>query len=97
MGKNAVDIASHVTHQDGMESGTPDVVVEEVLAVRRRLAHNVRELRGLHGLSQQELADNAKLSRSTIVRLERMDDTVTLDTLVRLSIAFETSIALLLA
>jgi len=80
-----------------MESGTPDVVVEEVLAVRRRLAHNVRELRGLHGLSQQELADNAKLSRSTIVRLERMDDTVTLDTLVRLSIAFETSIALLLA
>jgi transcriptional regulator with XRE-family HTH domain len=50
---------------------------------------HLRKIREERGLSQQELADNANISRPTIQRIESAKFSVTLDVLLSLSEALE--------
>lgn len=63
---------------------------------RRRLAENLRVLRLLHGWSQEELADAARLDRSYVGGIERARRNVSLDNLERLAGAFGLTVTELL-
>lgn len=51
------------------------------------LAHNVRRLRSEIGLSQEELADRAKMHRTYISSVERAERNVSLETLFAIATA----------
>lgn len=55
----------------------------------RELVLVVKAGRALLDLSQEEMADKARLSRSVIARIERNDPTVRLDTLMKVHRALE--------
>jgi transcriptional regulator with XRE-family HTH domain len=62
----------------------------------------VRQARGLHGLSQQEVADRMDLLghrwvRQTVARVETADRNLTVDELVSLAAALQTSVGYLLS
>ena len=51
----------------------------------KEFATHLRALREKAGMSQQELADNAELSKITIQRIENAKYSVTLDTLISIA------------
>ena len=64
--------------------------------LRNTLASNVREYRKLHGLSQEELADQCELHRTYIGSVERGERNVSLSTLEVLARALHVSVPELL-
>lgn len=54
---------------------------------RRRIAENVRRLRGERGLSQEKMAELADFHRTYISQLERCVTNISIDGLERLAIA----------
>ncbi|MEY4876673.1 MAG: hypothetical protein RL708_1822 [Bacteroidota bacterium] len=54
---------------------------------------HLRRLRQAKGLSQQQLADLADVSKITVQRIENAKFNVTLDTLISLSTALETPLS----
>lgn len=63
---------------------------------REKFGRIVRELRVERGLSQEDLADAAKLHRTHISLIERGQRSVRLETIERLSIALRVQPALLM-
>ena len=57
------------------------------MSVRAVVAKNLRRLRTGHGLSQEELADQAHVDRTYISSLEREQYAATIDMLEKLGIA----------
>jgi DNA-binding XRE family transcriptional regulator len=55
----------------------------------KAFATHLRTLREKAGMSQQELADSAELSKITIQRIENAKYSVTLDTLISISDALQ--------
>lgn len=55
--------------------------------VRRRIANNLKLLRGSRGMSQEKLADHAGLHRTQVSAIERGRSNVMVDTLVSLAAA----------
>ncbi|RQV65883.1 XRE family transcriptional regulator [Burkholderia cenocepacia] len=55
--------------------------------VRRRIANNLKLLRGNRGMSQEKLADRAGLHRTQVSAIERGRSNVMVDTLVSLATA----------
>ena len=55
----------------------------------KAFATHLRALREKAGMSQQELADNAELSKITIQRIENAKYSVTLDTLISIADALQ--------
>lgn len=51
------------------------------MSSRKTLAHNLRVLRAVRGLSQEALADAAKIDRTYVSALERQKYSVTIDRL----------------
>jgi len=64
---------------------------------RRRIADNVRRLRGERGLSQEKMAELADFHRTYISQLERCVTNISVDGLERLAIALDVDILDLLA
>jgi transcriptional regulator with XRE-family HTH domain len=60
------------------------------------LGNRLRDLRAERGISQERLAELAGLHRNYIGHLERGEKTASLDVIVRLSAAFDTSVTDLL-
>jgi transcriptional regulator with XRE-family HTH domain len=52
---------------------------------RTRLAHNLRDLREVRGLTQQELSDRSGVPRPTLAHLESGQGNPTLSVLVRVA------------
>lgn len=67
------------------------------MALRTVLAENLRRLRGERGLSQEDLADAAKLDRTYISALERCRYAASIDVLERLASALAVDASRLLA
>jgi len=63
----------------------PDRSVSGVL--RQRLAHNLKLARQVRGLTQEELAEAAGMSRTYISELEYLNRNATIDVLERLTTA----------
>lgn len=61
--------------------------------ISRAVGSRVRELRQALGISQQDLADLAQLHATNLGKLERGRANPRLDTLARLAVALDTSIA----
>jgi transcriptional regulator with XRE-family HTH domain len=61
-------------------------------AVRLRLGRNVRRLRHLHELSQEQLAENAASTSKHISQVERGKVNVTIDRLVAISAALSVDV-----
>lgn len=59
---------------------------------RRRIAENVRRLRGERGLSQEKMAELADFHRTYISQLERCVTNISVDGLERLAIALDVDI-----
>jgi transcriptional regulator with XRE-family HTH domain len=56
----------------------------------KKFGTHLRVLREKAGMSQQDLADNAEISKATVQRIENAKFSVTLDTLISLSEALNT-------
>jgi transcriptional regulator with XRE-family HTH domain len=69
------------------------MVRRDVHAARQILARNLRRLRLAQGLTQEELANAAGLRQALISELEASKLDVRLDTLSRLAIALDASMA----
>jgi transcriptional regulator with XRE-family HTH domain len=65
----------------------------DISAVRQTLARNLRRHRLARGLTQEELANGAGLRQALISELEASKLDVRLDTLSRIAIALETTLA----
>lgn len=63
---------------------------------RTRIASNIRDLRKLKGLSQEQLAEVAEFHRTYVSQLERCVTNISIDGLERLAQALEVDIAELL-
>lgn len=63
---------------------------------RRVLAHNMRRLRGERGISQEALADLARLHRTYIGSIEREERNLSLDNVERIAKALGVHITVLL-
>jgi transcriptional regulator with XRE-family HTH domain len=50
------------------------------MKIRHRVAHNIKDIRHYHGLSQEALAAQAGVSRAHMGRLENGANSATLDT-----------------
>lgn len=61
------------------------------MGIRETLATNLRNLRQMRGMSQEELAHRADIDRMYISALERMVYAASIDVLERLAIALEVS------
>lgn len=59
------------------------------MSLRRIVARNLKRLRLERGLSQEELADLAKLNRNYIGMIERQENAATVDTLEALAKALQ--------
>ena len=59
---------------------------------RRRIAENVRRLRGERGLSQEKMAELADFHRTYISQLERCVTNISVDGLERLAIALDVDV-----
>lgn len=66
------------------------------MSLRRIVARNLKRLRLERGLSQEELADLAKLNRNYIGMIERQENAATIDTLEALAKALQVDPARLL-
>lgn len=64
---------------------------------RARLARRLRELRGLHNISQEELGARAELHRTYVGAVERQERNVSIDNVERLAAALGVDICVLLA
>lgn len=64
---------------------------------RAVLARNLRKLRGERGLSQEALADRARLHRTYVGSVERRERNVSIDAIEKLAQALGVSVADLLA
>jgi transcriptional regulator with XRE-family HTH domain len=73
------------------------MVRRDIHAARQILARNLRRLRLAQGLTQEELANAAGLRQALISELEASKLDVRLDTLSRLAIALDSSMADLFA
>lgn len=67
-----------------------------IVGTRLIFARNLRMYRGLHGLSQEKLAEIAGLHRTYVGSVERGERNISLDNLERLANALGTSLADLL-
>lgn len=63
---------------------------------RSRISANLKRLRTLHGLSQEELAELADFHRTYVSQLERCVTNISIDGLERLAIALHVDITELL-
>ncbi len=68
----------------------------DLQAARNVLARNVRRRRLAKGLTQEGLADAAKLRQAHISEIESSKSNVTLDALQRIALALDTRVAELL-
>lgn len=59
------------------------------MALRERVARNLRMLRRAKGLSQEELADRAEINRNYVGMLEREEHAATVDMLEKLADVLE--------
>jgi transcriptional regulator with XRE-family HTH domain len=66
---------------------------QDIFAARHTLARNLRRLRLARGLTQEELANGAGLRQALISELEASKLDVRLDTLSRIAIALEATLA----
>jgi transcriptional regulator with XRE-family HTH domain len=73
-----------------------DNTIARQLAVRERLAKNLKLFRGKLGMSQETLADRAGLHRTKPSAIERGNANITLDTLVSLAEALGVDVVQLL-
>jgi transcriptional regulator with XRE-family HTH domain len=64
-----------------------DNVAVRQAEARRRIASNLKILRGKQGMSQEELGDRAGLHRTQVSVIERGQSNVMVDTLVALAVA----------
>lgn len=55
------------------------------MRLREVVARNLRRLRNMHGLSQEELADRADVNRNYVGMLEREEHAATIDMLEKLA------------
>ena len=55
------------------------------MRLREVVATNLRRLRNMHGLSQEELADRADVNRNYVGMLEREEHAATIDMLEKLA------------
>ena len=60
-----------------------------LMKLRAIVARNLRILRKLKGLSQEELADSAGINRNYVGQIEREEKSPTVDILDKLAIALE--------
>jgi transcriptional regulator with XRE-family HTH domain len=63
---------------------------------RLTLARNLRRLRAMRGISQEELADLAGLHRTYVGSVERSERNISIDNLAKLASALEISLSALL-
>jgi transcriptional regulator with XRE-family HTH domain len=66
-------------------------------SARSRLARNLRAIRAIQGISQEELGDLAQLHRTYVGSIERQERNVSLDNVERLAAALKVDIVDLLA
>ncbi|MBX3624101.1 MAG: helix-turn-helix transcriptional regulator [Rhizobacter sp.] len=66
-------------------------------SARSRLARNLRAIRAVQGISQEELGDLAQLHRTYVGSIERQERNVSLDNVERLAAALKVDIVDLLA
>lgn len=66
-------------------------------SARSRLARNLRAIRAVQGISQEELGDLAQLHRTYVGSIERQERNVSLDNVERLAAALKVDIIDLLA
>lgn len=59
------------------------------MTLRGLVAVNLRRLRQERGLSQEELADRAKVNRNYVGMIERQENAATIDTLEQLATALD--------
>lgn len=76
---------------EGMPSKSPSPS-----SARERIAVNIRRLRKIQGLSQEQLAELAEFHRTYVSQLERCVTNITIDGLERLAGALEVDIIELL-
>ncbi|HKC69086.1 MAG TPA: helix-turn-helix transcriptional regulator [Bacteroidia bacterium] len=62
----------------------------------QRIGNNIRKKRNVNGISQQELADNSDVAKSTIQRIEKGEMNPSVLTLIKISIALNTEVSELL-
>jgi DNA-binding XRE family transcriptional regulator len=72
----------YVIHKNRTYLGGVDVLMERA---NEQLAARVRHLRRARGLTQQQLADNAGVSRASVARIEGESATPDLSTLAKLA------------
>jgi transcriptional regulator with XRE-family HTH domain len=66
------------------------------LTARERFASNLKRLRQIHRISQEELADRAGLHRTYVGSVERGERNISIDNMERLAIALNLDVADLL-
>ncbi|MFB7228543.1 helix-turn-helix domain-containing protein [Streptomyces fimicarius] len=71
-----------------MRSDLPD----DLLAYRRHVANQIRDLRKAAGLTQQELADRASLEKQAVSQIENAHVSPRLDTLWNLARAMDVGV-----
>lgn len=64
---------------------------------RETLARNLRQLRAVRGISQEELADLASLHRTYVGSVERSERNISIDNIERLATALEVEVPDLLS
>lgn len=69
----------------------------QIESARGRLARNIRAIRAIQGISQEELGDLARLHRTYVGSIERQERNVSLDNIERLAAALRVDIVDLLA
>lgn len=67
-----------------------------VVSARERISANLKRLRAMHELSQEQLAERAEFHRTYVSQLERRVTNITIDGLERLATALEVDITELL-
>lgn len=63
------------------------------IPARELLAYNMRRLRAAYGWTQEDLADRAQMDRSFLAHVERQARNISLDSVERIALALEVSIA----
>lgn len=66
------------------------------VSARERISANLKRLRAMHELSQEQLAERAEFHRTYVSQLERRVTNITIDGLERLATALEVDITELL-
>lgn len=67
----------------------PDDINEKALAVRKTLAANLLKARQAKGLTQEQLSLASGLNRTYVLKAEKATINITVETLVKLSVALE--------